>query len=94
MPDVLLRMGARPKFGEEWNPRHSKIVIKFEENRTVFIVDKDRKDAWRKEPFHSTIRQWAAAALHMRGDIIVWEGLEAIRVFPTSEQKLGRTPKI
>jgi hypothetical protein len=81
------------RFGEEWNPRHSKIVIKFEENRTVFIVDKDRKDAWRREPFHSVIRQWAAVAVRMRGSVRVWEGPEAIDVLPNGEKRLGRSPQ-
>ena len=82
------------RIGEEWNPRHSKMVIKFENNRTVILVDKDRKDAWRKEPFNTLIRRWAATALAMHGEVVVWEGLEAIRALPNGEQRLGRTPKL
>lgn len=78
--------------GEEWNPRHSKMVIKFENNRVTVLVDKDRKDTWRRERFNGLIRRWAAAALAQRGEVIVWEGLEAIRVLPNGEQRLGRSP--
>lgn len=76
--------------GEKWDPRHSKLVVKFEANRIVIHVDKDRRDAWRKEPFHTQIRRWAAQAMAMRGDVVVWEGLDGIRVLPDGEQKIGR----
>ena len=59
-------------------------------NRILILVDKDRKDAWRKEPFNRQIRQWAAQAVARHGEVLVWEGLEALRVLPTGEQRLGR----
>jgi hypothetical protein len=76
--------------GDEWDPRRSKMVIKFEDNRIVIHVDKDRKDAWRKEPFHSQIRRWANDAMLTRGQVLVWEGLEGVLVFANSEKRLGR----
>lgn len=75
---------------DAWRPRDSKIVVKFEPRRIVIHVDKDRKDAWRKEPFFSQIRAWARAGQAHEGDVIVWEGRDAIRVGPAGEQKLGR----
>jgi hypothetical protein len=79
--------------GDEWNPRHSKMVIKFENNRTLVLVDKDRKGAWRKEPFNTLIRSWAARALPVRGEVVVWDGLEAVLVLPNGERRLGPASK-
>lgn len=64
--------------------------MKFEPKRIVIHVDKDRKDAWRKEPFASQIRAWARAGIMHEGDVIVWEGKDALRIGPAGEQKLGR----
>jgi len=75
---------------DAWRPRDSRIVVKFEPKRIVIHVDRDRKDVWRKEPFHSQIRAWARAGTLYEGDVIVWEGREALRVGPAGEQKLGR----
>jgi len=79
-----------PSISDQWDPRHSNMAIKFEANRILILVDKDRKDAWRKEPFNRQIRQWAAQAVARHGEVLVWEGLEALRVLPTGEQRLGR----
>ncbi len=80
--------------GEAWNPRHSRIVVKFETNRIVIHVDKDRRDAWRKEPFHSQIRRWAEQAMAARGEVVVWEGLDGIVVLPTGERRIGRSAPV
>jgi hypothetical protein len=78
------------RIADAWRPRDSKIVVKFEPKRIVVHVDKDRKDAWRKEPFASQVRAWAQAGVMHQGDVIVWEGKDALRIGPTGEQKLGR----
>ena len=49
-----------PALDERWKPSSCKLVVSFEEhaNAVVILVDPTRHDAWRKEPFHSQIRQW------------------------------------
>ncbi len=79
-----------PRISDAWRPRDSRMVVKFESKRIAIHVDRDRKDQWRKEPFQSQIRAWARAGTLYDGDVIVWEGKEAIRVGPAGEQKLGR----
>jgi hypothetical protein len=79
-----------PGMTDAWQPSRSKMVVKFEPRRIVIHVDKDRRDAWRKEPFQSQIRAWAQAAMAHQGEVLVFEGLEAVRVLPNGEQKLGR----
>ena len=78
-----------PRISDAWQPSKSKMVVKFEPKRIVIHVDKDRRDQWRKEPFHSQIRAWARAGMAYEGDVIVWEGKEALRIHPAGEQKLG-----
>lgn len=75
---------------DDWNPRHSKMVVKYEPGRIVIHVDKDRRDAWRREPFHTQVRQWAQGALAARGDVLLWEGLEGVLVLPAGEKRIGR----
>lgn len=79
-----------PRIGDDWHPAHSKMVVKFEPTRIIIFVDKDRRDAWRKEPYHSQIRAWAQAGMAHQGEVIVWEGLDALRIHPAGEEKLGR----
>lgn len=82
-----------PRIGDAWEPNNCKMVVKFEPKRIVIHVDKDRRDQWRKEPYHSQIRAWAQAGMAHQGEVIVWEGLEALRIHPAGEQRLGRAAK-
>ena len=77
------------RIGEEWRPAKCRMVVKFEPARIVIHVDKDRKDAWRREPWNTQIRRWAEAAMAKNGEVIVWEGKDAVLVFPNSERRLG-----
>jgi hypothetical protein len=77
-----------PLMHDAWRPADSRMVVKFEPNRILVHVDRDRKDAWRREPFQSQIRGWAAAAIRLGGDVIVTDGRDALRVTPAGEQKL------
>ncbi len=78
--------------GEEWRPSTCSMVVHYEElaNRIVIHVDADRRDAWRTEPYFSQIKQWARDAAPRRGQVIVWQGLDAVAVLPDREKMLGR----
>jgi hypothetical protein len=82
-----------PRISDAWEPNKCKMVVKFEPKRIVIHVDRDRRDQWRKEPYHSQIRAWAQAGMAYQGEVIVWEGLEALRIHPAGEQRLGRAAK-
>jgi hypothetical protein len=58
------------------------MIVKFEPGRIVIHIDRDRKGAWKREPFLSQIRAWASAALLHRGEVLVWDGGDALRVAP------------
>jgi hypothetical protein len=76
---------------EHWKPSTSKMVLDFEQdsNRIVIHVDSCRLHAWRKEPYYSEIKGWAVAAAQNRGQVIVWQGNDAVAILPDREKNLG-----
>lgn len=68
------------------------MVLDFEPhaNRIVVHVDSGRIDAWKREPYYSEIKKWALGASQNQGQVIVWQGLEAVAVLPGREINLGR----
>lgn len=77
---------------EAWKPAHCRMVLDFEPhaNRIVIHVDSGRIDAWRREPYYSEIKQWALRASQNQGQVIVWQGMDAVAVLPDREINLGR----
>jgi len=71
-----------PSITDDWRPNASRMVVKFEPNRIVIHVDKDRRDTWKREPFHAQIQRWAQAAAARGGEVIVYSGKEAQSVAP------------
>jgi hypothetical protein len=67
------------------------MVISFEldNNRVAVHVDPGRVGAWRKEPYYSEIKHWAVSGAKTRGQVIVWQGRDAIAVLPDREKFLG-----
>ena len=79
------------QLGEHWKPSKAKMVLSFQQhpNRITVHVDPGRKDAWRKEPYYSQIKAWAAAAVPHGGQVNVWQGHDVIAVLPDGEKNLG-----
>ncbi len=67
------------------------MVVDFEPhaNRIVIHVDGTRPDTWRRQTYYSQIKQWSLAAAHNRGQVVVWQGLDAIAVLPDRDVVLG-----
>jgi hypothetical protein len=80
-----------PNLPEHWKPSRSRIVLTWEShaNRLVVNVDGGRPDAWRKEPYYSQIKKWAAAARRNRGELLLWQGKDAVAVLPDRELFVG-----
>ncbi|MEH6487122.1 hypothetical protein [Hyphomonas oceanitis] len=80
------------RIGEEWKPSQCRMVLTFEDhaNRIVIHVDRGRANAWTKEPYYSQIKNWAVRAAAVRGQVVVWQGLDAIIVLPNTDKNLGR----
>lgn len=77
--------------GEEWKPSECGMVLHYEDfaNRIVVHVDGEKRDAWRAAPFYGQIKNWATLASFSQGQVIVWEGLDAVAVLPDKEVNLG-----
>jgi hypothetical protein len=73
-----------PTLDEHWKPSLCKLVVTQEEQlgETLIHNDPSRPDAWRREPFHSQILAWAAAAGAEGRKVIVWQGDAKIAVIP------------
>jgi hypothetical protein len=76
---------------DDWRPRDSRLVVKFEPKRILIHADKDRKGHWRKEPWHSQIRAWARAGMAHDGEVIVMEGSHTLRILPNGEVAVPRS---
>jgi Fe-S-cluster containining protein len=76
---------------DRWKPSKAKFLINYEEgtHRIVIHVDPVRPDAWRLEPFYSTLKQWSRRAIAEQGMLIVWAGSNATVVFPDRDKNLG-----
>jgi len=80
-----------PRFGPEWKPDRSKIVITvgLDGNSLNFRCDPGFPEAWRKEPYHGQIRKLAVIAAQHDGMISVHTGRNLIVVAPDYEFALG-----
>lgn len=76
---------------ETWFPAKSKLVVvaELDGGRTAIHVDPSRPDAWRKEPYFSTIKRWAAMAVEHHHQVVACIGKHAIVVLPDREIDLG-----
>lgn len=70
--------------GQEWKPDKSKLVLVTAHtgNGVEIRCDPGYPQAWRKEPFYSKIRQWAAAGRASNGTVIVLVGKASTLVAP------------
>ena len=82
---------TNPSLGEEWRPSQSKLVVtsELDHNRIAVYVDPQRPDAWKQEPYYSRLKQWAAAAVPHRGQVLACVGGRTTVVFPDREVDLG-----
>jgi hypothetical protein len=74
---------------EHWKPSKSKLVLTTSEDGIEIRCDPGFPDAWRKEPFRSEIRQWAASGATLDMTVVVTSGQRLILVTPDREFDLG-----
>jgi len=77
--------------GPEWKPSKSKIVLvgELDGNRLAAHMHPNHPDAWREEPFYSTLKEWAMAAVPDRGQVIACVGRRTYMIFPDRDVDLG-----
>jgi hypothetical protein len=77
------------QLGEEWKPSRSRLVLELQGPRIGVHVDPQRPDAWKREPFYSSLKRWAAAAVQDRGEIVAYIGKRVYVIFPDRDVDLG-----
>ena len=81
---------TQARLGEEWKPNHSKMIVVAEDgNRITAHVDAQRPDAWKREPFYSQLKEWAAAAVPYGGQVEVGIGRRTYVILPDKDVDLG-----
>jgi len=80
-----------PSMPEEWRPDRSKLVVMPDEDpeQVLVLVDPGTPDAWRREPYQSSLRRRAVQALRAGGNLIVVVNGKATLLFANGEQFLG-----
>jgi hypothetical protein len=75
----------------EWKPERSKMVVTiFPENGFIYVqVDPGSPQAWRREPYHSQLRRWAADNLSKGVHVLVFVNDVATLIMPNQDLPLG-----
>ncbi len=78
-----------PALGEEWKPTTAHLVLGYMTDADVILVftDPDHPSAWRKEPYFSRIKKWAASTEN--GYVLVRETTRALALLGAEEFDLG-----
>lgn len=74
---------------ENWKPTKSKLVLTTSEDGIEIRCDPGFPDAWRKEPYHCDIREWAVSGERNDVTIVVVVGQRMILVTPDQDFDLG-----
>ena len=77
--------------GPEWKPEKSKIVLTIDPTtRFLFAqVDPGAANAWRANPYHGHLKQWAAGAAAEGRHVVVFVNKSATVILPDRDVPLG-----
>lgn len=77
--------------GPEWAPKTSHMVLYSEGdgNRVALHVDPSHPNAWRREPYYSQLREWAALCVEQRQQLVVYIKSRVVVLLPDKEVDLG-----
>ncbi|MDR3455845.1 MAG: hypothetical protein P4N60_00245 [Verrucomicrobiae bacterium] len=80
-----------PNLDEAWKPNKSKLILvsELEGGRIGVHVDSSRPLAWKDEPFYSTLKSWAAAAVPHHGQVVVQVNYNVWVILPDKDVYLG-----
>jgi hypothetical protein len=80
-----------PTLGDEWKPDRAKFVMSsFAGSEVLAItVDPAQPTAWKREPYHSTIRAWAGSAIESRSQVLLICGERVSVILPNTELEVG-----
>jgi hypothetical protein len=76
--------------GEEWRPDRSKLVLWSNvEGRVIVDVDPSFPNAWRREPYYSTLKAWSDRDRPVKLEVLVRAGGRLWVIFPEVDLDLG-----
>lgn len=80
-----------PQLDAAWHPSAAKLIVCLDPDvKKIFIVvNPDRPQAWRREPFYSRVKLWARDATQAGGQVIVCLGQRQIVVLPDCDVDVG-----
>jgi hypothetical protein len=80
-----------PGMGPEWRPNQCNMVMYLEGQRDVFGIRVDPGDptAWRREPHYGQLKNFAAALVERRQQLVVYVGERAFLILPNKDVDLG-----
>ncbi len=75
---------------EDWLPSKCRIVLVEEPTGITAVVDRDRPDAWKAEPYYSQLKTWATQGITAQRQVVVRIGSRTIAVLPDRDVDLGQ----
>ena len=78
-----------PALGDEWKPTTAHMVLGYMTDADIILIytDPDHAAAWRREPYISRIKKWAAST--DKGYVLIWESRRALALVGADEFDLG-----
>src|SRR5258706_966131 len=68
---------------EHWKPDHSRMVLSNSVETVLrVLVDPDRPDAWRRQPYYAELKKWALNAARLKSIVIVSVGENMTVILP------------
>src|SRR5262249_18009872 len=82
---------CEPGLDERWKPSVARFFLSTLPgvDRLVIHVDPQRPDAWRREPYYSSIKQWATEAVEVGSQVCVFVGMHGWVILPDRDVDLG-----
>jgi len=74
---------------DHWKPSRSKLVLTTSDDGLEVRCDPGFPNAWRKEPYHSELREWATSGEALDMTVVVIVGQRMTLVTPEHEFDLG-----
>ena len=77
--------------GPEWKPERAKMVLTIDPATRFLLVQVEpgSAGAWRREPYYSQLKGWAAASLREKRHVVVFVNNSATVVLPDKDVALG-----
>lgn len=80
-----------PTIAEDWHPAQSHMMLVYDSNgpRLLVHVDPHRPEAWRRQPYHTMLRDYAKNLMSRRGQVVAKIANRWIAILPERDVDLG-----